>query len=132
MTGKITNPAQDHPQSVSQKRLWFGFGGAGIAWVLLGCADLLTAYYFCAHSASGGSTLLFVLTFLLLITAIGAGWTGFQTFRNAAREPLTDSHAIGRQEFMGMVGMLMAISLGLGIIWLGIPAMILDFCVRAK
>jgi hypothetical protein len=26
----------------------------------------------------------------------------------------------------------MAISLGLGIIWLGIPAMILDFCVRAK
>ncbi len=132
MTAKIDNPAQDHPQSVSSKRLWYGFGGAGIAWILLGIADLLTAWYFCAHQLSGGRTLMLVFTVILLITAIGAGWTGFQTFRNAAREPLTDAHAVGRQAFMGMVGMLMAISLGLGVIWLGIPAMILDFCRRAR
>ena len=135
MTGKIVNPAQDHPQSVSRTKLWFGFGGAGIAWATLGVADLLIAWWFCGHRENAGRTGAFVivaLTVLLLATAMGAGWTGYVTWRNASRTRLGRSEAVGRQEFMGMVGLLMAISLGVGIVWLGLAAAIVDLCTRAR
>lgn len=136
MSDRVTNTLRDKTQPDNAGSLWFGFGGAGIAWIVLGSIDLLITWWVCELPQSrvnAGRGIMIALTLLLLITAIGAGSTGYRTWRRASQSPsIEHSHAVGREEFMGMVGMLMAISLGLGIVWLGLPLAIVKFCARAR
>lgn len=126
---------------ISSKRLWFGLAGAACCWVALGITDVLITWRECLHHEQyGGASahpgllgLNIVLFFVLLAVAIVAGIMSYRTWKRLAGEvKLTRAEGYGRQEYMALVGVLIATTLGVGIIWLGIPLMILRLCVRIR
>ena len=42
------------------------------------------------------------------------------------------SHAVERQTYMAMAGMIMTVTMGIGIIWLALPPIFLNICWRAR
>lgn len=123
------------------RRLWFGFAGAAAAWILLGIADLLIAWQACQGgqhgwgllSQNGVVTLFFTITLLLLVTAVWAAAVAYGSWkRTASTARLADSEAVGREEFMSIVGMFVGVSFIVGILWLGLPLAIIDICARAR
>jgi len=74
-----------------------------------------------------------VVTLVLLITAISAGGVSFRNWRELSRgENLVNAEARGREEYMALIGVFVSFTLGIGIIWLGIPLAMIDLCVRAR
>ena len=77
--------------------------------------------------------LFLVVTLLLLATAIAAGAVSFRNWRELSRgTSLANAEGRGREEYMALIGVFVSFTLGVGIIWLGIPLAIIDLCVRAK
>jgi hypothetical protein len=135
---------QNDPQILTpldQPRLWFGFAGSAAAWLALFIADLLLAWKMCTELPNGSDVLslgwaiyLFAaLTVILLAVTIAAGivsFGNFQRFSNHAS--LANTEATGREEFMALGGMFISVILSLGIVWLGIPLIIINLCTRAR
>ncbi len=126
---------------VPPKRLWFGFSGAAAAWVIAGVADAWLAWVACmGHEAGSGvftsvgmRVLLGVITFGLLAVATAGGLVSFANWRRLSDSgQFIESEARGRKQFMAMVGVLISVSLGIGILWFSIPIYILGICVRAR
>ena len=40
--------------------------------------------------------------------------------------------AVERREFMALLGVIVSVTLGMGIIWLALPPLFLDLCWRAR
>jgi hypothetical protein len=137
----MTERTHTEPKEVlSAARLWFGFAGAGVAWVLAGLLNVLLAGATCTRDKpalfSSGQTemhiVLAVLTFLLLALAAWAGIVSFQNWRTLSRqEDFVDAEGRGRKEFMAVFGVFVSASLGMGIIWFVLPIYIVRMCVRA-
>jgi hypothetical protein len=136
----MKNETETRPQ-ISPKRLWFGFAGSAASWIALGIVDLLLTWQACQGQEQYGGAefkpefrLLFVVfTVLLLATAIAAGWVSFDNWRRVSRNGgLSHAEGRGREEYMALVGVFISFTLGIGIIWLGIPLAIIDLCVRAR
>jgi hypothetical protein len=137
-------PLQNELQNstpADQPRLWFGFAGSTAAWLALFIADLLVAWKACVELPNGSDVLslgwaiyLFAaLTVILLAITIAAGaisFGNFQRFSNHAS--LARTEATGREEFMALGGMFISVVLSLGIVWLGIPLIIINLCTRAR
>ena len=128
-------------QHISPARLWFGFAGSAASWIALGIIDLLITWQAClgqeqyggAHLEPGVKFLYLVVTFLLLITAISAGGVSFRNWRELSRGgSLANAEGRGREEYMALIGVFVSFTLGIGIVWLGIPIAIIDLCVRAR
>lgn len=128
-------------QHISPRRLWFGFAGAAAAWIGLGIADLLITWQACLgeeqyggrHLEPGFKVLYLIVTLVLLITALVAGGISFRNWRELSRErDLADAEGRGREEYMALIGVFVSFTLGVGIIWLGIPIAIIELCVRAR
>ncbi len=126
---------------VPPKRLWFGFSGAAAAWILAGIADAALAWVACmGHEAGSGvftsmalRIMLGVITFGLLAVATAGGLVSFANWRRLSESPdFLEADARGRKQFMALVGVLISISLGVGIVWFAIPIYILGICVRAR
>ncbi len=126
---------------VSPARLWFGLAGSAASWIALGIIDLVITWQAClgeeqyggAHFAPGVKLLFLVVTLLLLATAIAAGAVSFRNWRELSRgTSLANAEGRGREEYMALIGVFVSFTLGVGIIWLGIPLAIIDLCVRAK
>ena len=127
--------------SVRPGRLWFGFAASAAAWTGLGIADILITWKACLHQEQFGGpsahpgmrTLSFVITLLLLGTAIAAGTMSYRNWRRLSGEVrLWDAEGQGRQEFMALIGVFMSLTLGIGILWLGLPLLIIELCVRTR
>lgn len=137
-------PVQNQPHNLTpldQPRLWFGFAGSAAAWLALFIADLLLAWKACTDLPNGSDVLSLgwaiylcaALTIVLLAVTIAAGivsFSNFQRFSNHAS--LARTEATGREEFMALGGMFISLVLSLGIVWLGIPLMIIHLCTRAR
>ncbi|MGA3193853.1 MAG: hypothetical protein ABSD39_02525 [Terriglobales bacterium] len=128
-------------QPISPARLWFGFAGSAGSWIALGILDLLITWQAClgkeqyggAHFEPGVKVIYLVVTLVLLITAISAGGVSFRNWRELSRgENLVNAEARGREEYMALIGVFVSFTLGIGIIWLGIPLAMIDLCVRAR
>jgi len=137
MNTKANRPESDIPT----KRLWFGFSGAALAWIIAGLADAWLAWVACmGHEAGSGvfssvgmRVLLGVITFGLLAVATVGGLVSFNNWRRLSQSgDFIEAEGRGRQQFMALVGVLISISLGVGIIWFAIPIYILGICVRAR
>lgn len=138
----MTVPNEPHNSiQADQPRLWFGFAGSVAAWIGLFIADLLLAWKTCTELPNGVDVLslgwaiyLFAaLTVILLAATIAAGvisFGNFQRFSNHAS--LARTEATGRDEFMALGGMFISLTLSLGIVWLGIPLIIVNLCTRAR
>ena len=128
-------------QHISPGRLWFGFAGSAAAWIGLGIADLLITWQACrgeeqyggARLEPGFKALYLLVTLALLITAVVAGGVSFHNWRVLSRDrDLSDAEGRGREEYMALIGVFVSFTLGIGIIWLGIPIAIIELCVRAR
>jgi hypothetical protein len=131
-------PSRPH---ISPGRLWFGFAGSVASWIALGIIDLLITWRAClgqeqyggARLEPGLKVLYFVVTFLLLLTAISAGGVSFRNWRELSRGgSLANAEGRGREEYMALIGVFVSFTLGVGIILLGIPLAIIELCVRAR
>jgi hypothetical protein len=70
---------------------------------------------------------------VLLVTAVWAGGVSFRNWRELSRDgTLADAEGRGREEYMALIGVFVSFTLGIGIVWLGIPLAIIDLCVRAR
>lgn len=125
---------------VSAARLWFGFAGSAVSWIALGLADIVLTWRVCldrdqygmSHSQPSFRLVYFVVTFLLLLTAISAGTISYRNWRDLAPNcAISKAEARGRSEYMALAGVFISFTLGIGIILLGIPVAILNLCVRA-
>ena len=129
------------PAEVSRKRLWFGFVAAAAAWILAGLLNIFLAWQACMGGEAGSfwftqtgmRVVLGVITFGLLAVAVIAGVVSYQNWRALSdRRELLDAEARERQEFMALFGMIVSVSLGVGIAWFSIPIYVLQMCVRYR
>jgi hypothetical protein len=126
---------------VRPARLWFGLTGSAAAWLVLGFIDLLIVWLECAYEEQymeveahpGARMACFILAVISLAVAGTAGVTSFRNWlRLSPNHRLLDARADGRPEFMAFVGIVISITLGMGIVWLSLPPLIIGFCARAK
>jgi hypothetical protein len=133
--------SNDGSHSVSSRRLWFGFVAGAFSWVALGCLDLLITWRACTFQEGYGIPaarpdirVTFVgLALLLLFITVAAGVTSYRNWRSISTERrLLETNAVDREEFMALIGVIVSISLGMGIVWLALPPLFLDLCWRAR
>ncbi|MHB8755020.1 MAG: hypothetical protein ACYC92_08715 [Candidatus Acidiferrales bacterium] len=126
---------------VPPKRLWFGLATGAAAWLLLGFFDLVIVWEVCGYATEYGvdnaheyaRVLAFVIAVVLFVIAVIAGITSYRNWRVLSRQKhLLDANATDRREFMALVGVIISITLGLGIVWLSLPPLIIQLCLRAK
>lgn len=128
------------PQNISSGRLWFGFVGASVAWILAGLINVLLAWQACMGGEAGSffftqtgvRVVLGIITFALLALATAAGVISFQNWRALKQQPdFVEAEGRGRQEFMAIFGVFVSVSLGVGIVWFAMPIYIIRMCMRA-
>lgn len=136
-----TNPNPAPQEQIRPKRLWFGTATAAVAWVALGCADIVITWRACMQQEDYGIPIprpevrivYFVVALVLLALTVTAGWISYRNWRNLARErELLHAQAVERREFMALSGIIVSITLGMGIVWLALPPLFLDVCWRAR
>lgn len=127
--------------TVPRRRLWFGFAGSVAAWALLGCVEVVITWRACMHQEHFGipsehpgvTWLYFFITLALLAVTIAAGVVSHRNWRRLSGRPrMLNSHAVERGEFMAVFGVIVSITLGVGIVFLALPPLFLDLCWRAK
>jgi hypothetical protein len=137
------NFTNSHPElsSPPSNRLWFGLTASAAAWLLLGTMDLLVVWTECAHqqqysgegSHPASRILSFALSIAFLIVAAAGGTTSYYNWRNLSRQQnFLETNATDRREFMALIGVIISITLGVGIVWLSMPLLLIQFCERAK
>ncbi len=126
---------------VPPQRLWFGTATAAVAWVLLGCADIVITWRACMVQEDYGiptprpevRIIYFMLALILLAVTVYAGFTSYRTWRYLSEQhAMLRSHGIERREFMAIGGVIVAVTMGMGILWLALPPLFLDLCWRAR
>jgi len=126
---------------VSRGRQWFALWGPASAWLVLFFANIVITWQACLHheqlggaSSHAGLLILNMVIFIgLLATAVLAGILAYRAWRKRAGPGnFFYAEAEDRHEYMAMIGVLMTITMGIGIIWLGIPLWIISLCVRTR
>jgi hypothetical protein len=126
---------------VEPPRLWFGLVASAASWMTLGCLDILITWRACMHqenfgipSVHPGVRILFgIVALVLLLVTIAAGLTSYRNWRAlSGRHHVLDAEAVERSEFMALLGVIVSVTLGMGIIWLALPPLFLDICWRAR
>lgn len=126
---------------VEPRRLWFGFAGSAASWIVLGSLDLLITWRACMHQEDFGipnahptvRILFVILTLALLVITLAAGFTSYRNWQSlSGHTRVLDAEAVERREFMALLGVIISITLGMGIIWLALPPLFLDLCWRAR
>lgn len=74
-----------------------------------------------------------VVTLIALVFAVAGGLISFRNWRQAANQfDLLHTDGRRRIEFMALVGTLASVAFVVGILWAGIPLIMLDVCVKAR
>jgi hypothetical protein len=139
MATEATIP-NDRPRS-SQALLWFGLAATAVAWVGLGVSDILITWRACVHREEfGGATVLpavhlayiAVAASLLAIAAV-AGTTSYRNWRALSPgSSFLKAEATDREEFMALLGVIVSVTLGMGIVWLSLPPLLIELCARVR
>lgn len=137
----MASPAQTPPKYVPPGKLWFGFSGTAASWVILSVGYVLITWWACIENgqlgggtARSGTAFLYALAAVLLIgMAVAAGLISYRNWRRLSdARTLADAEGYGRAEFMALIGVFVSFTLGIGLIWLTIPLLILNMCVRVR
>lgn len=126
--------------TISSRRLWFGFAASVVAWVSLGCIDILINWRACTHLEDygipnphpGARILIGIMALVLLLIALSAGSISYRNWRRLSIAPLLGSEAVESRQFVALLGVIVTVTLGAGILWLAIPPFFLDICWRAR
>jgi hypothetical protein len=123
------------------RSLWFGFATAAAAWVVLGCIDIMLNWRACTFQLDYGippphpafRIAIGVIALVLLLIAIAAGAAAYRNWRRFATDSgILDTHAVERREFQAVVGVIVSVTMGVGILLLALPPFFLDLCWRAR
>jgi hypothetical protein len=128
-------------RAVSTGTLWFGVAASVAAWFGLYLADILITWLICPQrdqaggpAADPGARLLYGFFTLLLFTL--AALAGTMSYRNWRRlssiKELLAAEAFERKEFMALAGLFISFTLGVGIVWLGLPLFMIQMCLRTR
>jgi hypothetical protein len=124
-------------QRIRPARLWFGAAGAAGSWALQGFTCFLITTQECASgtgqwgplSPTGVRLLLGCLTLGFLAVAAASGWVSYKNWRLlSGQRRLLEAEGFGREEFMALVGIFVGALSVLGLIWAGIPAIMIPAC----
>jgi hypothetical protein len=126
--------------AVSSRRLWFGLVASAVAWVSLGCIDILINWRACMHQEDygipnphpGARILIGIVALVLLVIALSAGSISYSNWRHLSASPLLQGEAVESRQFIALLGVIVTLTLGMGILWLAIPPFFLDICWRAR
>ena len=80
----------------------------------------------------GVRILIGIVALVLLAIALSAGFVSLSNWRRLSAQPLLSGEAVERDQFMAMLGVIVTLTLGMGILWLAIPPLFLDICWRAR
>jgi divalent metal cation (Fe/Co/Zn/Cd) transporter len=73
------------------------------------------------------------LAVALLALTIVAGVTSYRNWRALSQQArLLEAPAVDRREFMALLGVIVSVTLGMGIVWLALPPLFIELCWRAK
>lgn len=126
---------------ITPARLWFGLAASACAWSLLGFLDILITWRACVHQEEWGNasahpgarTLYIVVSLALILTVVLAGTLSYRNWRSlSAQRTILEAQATERQEFMALLGVFVSLTLGMGVLWLSIPPLIIQLCLRVK
>lgn len=129
------------PAEVRPRRLWFGLVTAGVAWFSLGLAEMFITWRACLHNEEFGNAssrpaamiAAFVVTFLLIALVAAGGFISYITWRKLSPQPsILQAEGRGRSEFVALLGVYISVTLGAGMVWMGIPLFILRLCARVR
>jgi hypothetical protein len=127
--------------AITPARLWFGLIASAAAWAALGSIDILITWRACngappfgAEIDRPGVTALFaVIAIALLILSILAGIVSYRNWRALSNEKqLLRSDATDRSEFRALLGVIVSVTLGMGIVWLSLPPLVISLCARVR
>lgn len=128
-------------ENVSPRRLWFGCAAAGCCWLGLEIACVLITWRACLHYEQyGGASnhpglraLNIALFCALLLITIAAGLMSYTNWRRLSGDtPLLDAEGTGPREYFAIVGVFTSVTLGVGVIWFGIPVFMITLCSRIR
>jgi hypothetical protein len=126
---------------VPRRKLWFGLTATAAAWLTLGFTDILILWRACANPEVYGSEgphpgariISFVIAAALFVLALTAGVTSYWNWRALTHQQhLLEANAPDPQEFVALLGIIVSVTLGMGIVWLSIPPLLIQLCERAK
>jgi hypothetical protein len=134
---------EGRPQNsaIRPARLWFGLLASATAWAALGCIDILITWQVCKDplpfgtgmTHPGAIALFITVAVTLLIVAIISGLLSYRNWRALSSERrLLDADATDPSEFMALLGVIVSVTLGMGIIWLSLPPLIIAVCARGR
>jgi hypothetical protein len=135
----IENNIESTP--VTPGRLWFGLAASVMAWLLLGFLDILITWRACVHEEEFGNpvshpavrAIYIVVAGILFLIVLVAGVMSYGNWRAISSErEILKSTATDRREFMALLGVFVSITLGMGVLWLAIPPLLIELCMRAK
>jgi len=130
-----------HPASIGPRRLWFGLVTAGVCWFGLGIAEMFITWRACMHSEefgnasahSSATAAAYVVTFFLIGLVATGGFLSYRNWRRlSTQRSLMDAEGRGHREFIALLGIYVSITLGVGMVWMGLPLFILRFCARVR
>jgi hypothetical protein len=126
---------------ITPARLWFGLAASACAWAMLGILDIVITWRACVHqeewgnaSAHPGARTLYILVSLaLILTVLLAGTLSYRNWRAlSTQRSILHAEATERREFMALLGVFISLTLGMGVLWLSIPPLIIQLCLRVK
>jgi hypothetical protein len=127
--------------SITPGRLWFGLVASIVAWASLGFIDILITWRACIHEEEFGNpvshpavrVIYIAVAGILFLIVLVAGAMSFRNWRSISPDrQILNANATDRREFMALLGVFVSITLGMGVLWLAIPPLIIELCVRAK
>jgi hypothetical protein len=130
-----------HGTPITPARLWFGLVASACAWSLLGFLDILITWRACVHQEEWGNatahpgtrTLYIVVSLALILAVLIAGALSYRNWLALTQERrILGAEATDRREFMALLGVFVSLTLGMGVLWLSIPPLIIQLCLRVK
>lgn len=137
----MSTEATFRTREVSPRRLWFGLLAAVVCWLALLTVDILITWRACLHQEQfGGASghpglraLNIVLFLVLLAIGIVAGVLSYRNWQHLADEgKIYRAEANQPREYLAFLGVFISITLSIGMIWFGLPLLILSLCERTR
>ena len=129
-----------YANQLPQRRLWFGTAAGAAAWALHGFTCFVISADLCQTGGVVGSLgttglriLLAAITAVALAVAIAGGVISFRNWRAVENHAgITHAEAPNREAFMALVGVFLSTVFVVGIIWAGIPLIVVNVCTSAR
>ncbi|HEX5426405.1 MAG TPA: hypothetical protein VFW94_22845 [Candidatus Acidoferrales bacterium] len=127
-------------QTIRGRKLWFGLAATLAAFAIDGYLAFVITWRTCfighgqlgALSLGGVRWLLVGITIGLFVLSVIGGVTSYGHWKQLSGErEMRHAESSGTAEFVAMLTVLASVALSVGIVWLSLPLIFIDVCMRA-